>query len=247
MSSFLEFEVGTADLRRGMQAVLPHVNGDKDAPDTHRVRIEVGADAGDGSRRVGAEQAARRAEDAVDERLAAAVRFVGARQVVTLKGLRGELGIGQAETQSVLTDMEARGLIGPKIGRKAQPALFSPDEVDAVLRAIAAGDRDGNDLAVTAATLDELGGSVPDIPAGPVESSGLDEFAPVPTDWAGQGNTIEGNTLMVPPGALEKDAEKIPVIIPPVTDGGPADDHTADPFRDSDGNAWPTRDPFDAA
>lgn len=443
MSNFLEFEVGTADLRRGLQAVLPHVNGDKDAPDTHRVRVEVGTDSGDESaelvlmatdgwtaavyaahggsvvaqgidyfdlhpadvtkilavfragvdddpefpdsvlrfhvteklvkvrdisglfeghelelpatpegqwpriallmadhleapteatrwriqltgkflarfatsakfigsplvfdisrapllvqcsdvfagvvmpqritedqavqfddrraswgrslRRVGVEQAARRAEDAVDERLAAAVRFVGARQVVTLKGLRGELGIGQAETQSVLTDMEARGLIGPKIGRKAQPALFSPDEVDAVLQKI--GDADDHDRFVLssaaadpgfAADIREAAGEtlsepVDDVASDPGESSGLDEFAPVPTSWgpdaaaqedqppAGEWVTIETSTFDDPEPVIET------VFVPDPFSDRPV---APDPFRDSDGNTWPTRDPFDAA
>lgn len=37
-----DFRVGTADLRRGLQAVLPHVNPDPDQASTHRIRVELG-------------------------------------------------------------------------------------------------------------------------------------------------------------------------------------------------------------
>lgn len=37
-----EFQIGTADLRRGLLAVLPHVSSDPDRSDTHRIRFELG-------------------------------------------------------------------------------------------------------------------------------------------------------------------------------------------------------------
>jgi hypothetical protein len=39
-----EWQIGTVDLRRGLAAVLPHINPDPDQAVTHRVRIEVGAE-----------------------------------------------------------------------------------------------------------------------------------------------------------------------------------------------------------
>lgn len=37
-----EFRVGTADLRRGLQAVLPHVNPDPEQTATNKIRVELG-------------------------------------------------------------------------------------------------------------------------------------------------------------------------------------------------------------
>jgi hypothetical protein len=37
-----EFQIGTADLRRGLLALAPHVNTDPDRADTHRIRFELG-------------------------------------------------------------------------------------------------------------------------------------------------------------------------------------------------------------
>lgn len=39
-----EWQIGTVDLRRGLAAVMPHVNPDHEQPSTHRVRIEIGSE-----------------------------------------------------------------------------------------------------------------------------------------------------------------------------------------------------------
>jgi hypothetical protein len=39
-----EWQIGTVDLRRGLAAVMPHVNPDPDQATTHRIRVEIGAE-----------------------------------------------------------------------------------------------------------------------------------------------------------------------------------------------------------
>jgi hypothetical protein len=178
----------------------------------------------------------RAAADEVDERLAAAIRFTGVRQAVTVKGIRDELGIGKAEADQLLTDLFDLGLIGPAARGKARAALFSPDEVDAVLEAVRLGEP-------WAPAPDEVG-TDPFTP--PVEPNEAETDDPAPThepvpddDYFDPGAT---ETVGYPgaddPGDLPTEAPTSPFsepVVPP------------DPFKDSDGNVWPTlRDPFGA-
>jgi hypothetical protein len=39
-----EWQIGTVDLRRGLAAVMPHINPDPDQATTHRIRVEIGAE-----------------------------------------------------------------------------------------------------------------------------------------------------------------------------------------------------------
>lgn len=204
-------------------------------------------------RTIGVEQAGRRDADVAEQtdRLSVAVRFIGQRQAAQVTALRRELELGKAEVDSLLADLELRGMVGPAVKGKARLVLFAPEEIPTMLRKIAADDASIPVAERDTVPAEPLTLPVSDEPAEPVESDGLQEFAPVPTSWDGGGTEYPvSSDRAVPDEFYDSEA------LPPVTDGGPADDHTADPFsdrpappdpfKDSDGNSWPTRNPFDA-
>lgn len=206
-----------------------------------------------------AARARRAAEDEIDGRLSSAIRFVGVRQAATVKALRDELGIGQAEADQLLRDMEKRGLIGPAKRGKARPVLFGPDEVDEVLSTIAAGDNYAPDYGVHEPAPDpvEPDPVEPDpVVSAPVNPLADEPDAPMPSgpDW---GDVDPGASEAVP---TEWEATELEISGmtqeelhgPLDAMNAPADPFSdrptpPDPFTDSDGNNWPTRDPFGPA
>lgn len=185
-------------------------------------------------------------EDEIDERLEAAIRYTGVRQAVVVRGLRDELGIGKAEADQLLTDMFDRGLIGPAARGKSRAALFSPDEVEAVLEAVRMGepwqpepDEVGTDPFTPPAeasameTGDLMSDSEPDPEAYGDDPGASETVEYETTDLL--GNVIDSGSYVAPTSPEEMMAPASPFsdpVVPP------------DPFKDSDGNTWPTRDPF---
>lgn len=217
--------------------------------------------------KLGKVESARRADlDSVAERLIEAIRFVGTRQVTTVKGLREGLAIGQAEADQLVKDLRAAGLIGPAKRGKAAPALFAPDEVEEAIECVRMGekwkeyapveateppaDEQANPgpftckrcgLGVTALSDGFCSDCLEEVEADNPEP---DDSGPVPTTWeADEDLSIAAELAEVDRFAAEafegatKDAD-------PFSDRPPA----VDPFVDSDGNPWPTvSDPFGGA
>lgn len=212
--------------------------------------------------RLGTVEKGRQADlDSVTERLQEAIRYVGTRQVTTVKGLREGLSIGQAEADQLIKDLRAAGLVGPAKRGKAAPALFSPDEVDAAIECVRLGlvwevvevatvaepnEAPADDLTTpapftckrcdqgaTALTEGFCSECLEEVEADNSESPDpagewAPAEAPVPTSWEADDESIPAELAAVDAFAAAA--------------GDPFSDRQAapDPFRDSDGNEWPT-------
>lgn len=198
---------------------------------------------------LGSAATARVQTDEADERLIAAVQFVGPRQVTTVRAIRDEFGLGQAEASALLDQMEREGLVGAAKRGKARPVLFAPDEVDQVVAKL----RGESWLPVGATAPDGFAVTEAEtVPAESVPDDVGDQGAITPTSWEADAETHSGRPDDPLPPAEFYDADaQINEALVPIVDTAPADPFSdrqgpPDPFMDSDGNAWPTiaADPF---
>ena len=108
--------------------------------------------------------------DALPELLIAAIRAVGVRQSATVTGLAEALSVDKATATDLLEQMYRAQLIGPPKRGRSREVLFSPDEVDRALGALAKPDDDPftvpMDLAEAADEAAEPDSATDDVPPG---------------------------------------------------------------------------------